>query len=153
MGAKTILDSDLDSNSVESIVKNVDREGNELRIGDRVGFIMRGWFLPREQESFGVIVDIDKRGGISIEVIESYRRFSSAGRVVSKEKLVYFIHHVYDSEKRQRVYSKQENGHLLSIFRVELDEMEWHMKEAEEAETRRTDEVKAASRAAFRKGR
>ena len=29
-------------------VKNVDREGKELRVGDRIGFIMRGWYLPRE---------------------------------------------------------------------------------------------------------
>ena len=137
----------------ESIVKNVDRDGNELRIGDRVGFIMRGWFLPREQESFGIIVDIDHRGGISIEVIESYRRFSSSGRVVSREKTVYFIHHIYDSTRRARVYSKEENGHLLSIFRVEVDEMEWHLKESQAAENRKADEIKSANRAAFRKGR
>ena len=137
----------------ESIVRNVDRDGNELRIGDRVGFIMRGWFLPREQESFGIIVDIDHRGGISIEVIESYRRFSSSGRVVSREKTVYFVHHTYDSSRHARVYSKEENGHLLSIFRIEIDEMEWHLKESQAAENRKADEVRSANRAAFRKGR
>ncbi len=87
-------------------VKNVDRDGNELRVGDRVGFIMRGWFLPREQESFGIITAIDNRGGISIDVIESYRRFTSSGRLASREKTILFTHHEYCSKSRTRKYAK-----------------------------------------------
>lgn len=137
----------------ESVVRNVDRDGNELRIGDRVGFVMRGWFLPREQETFGIIVDIDHRGGISIEVVESYRRFSSSGRVVSRDKTVYFIHHIYDSSRHARVYSKEENGHQLSIFRVEVDDMKSHPNESVTPENQKADEIKSMNRAAFRKGR
>ena len=134
-------------------VKNVDREGNELRVGDRIGFIMRGWFLPREQESFGTITDIDDRGGVTIEVIESYRRFNSLGHVGARDTSVYFTHHVYDSVKRQRVFSKQENDHLLSIFRVDPDELEWHLREAQDAEEKKKAAALASARAAYRKGR
>lgn len=117
-------------------VKNVDRDGQELRVGDRVGFIMRGWFLPREQESFGIITEIDDRGGIRIDVIESYRRFTSSGRVGAREKTIYYTHHVYDPIKRLRVYSKTEGENTLSIFRVDSDELERHLKEAKDAEER-----------------
>ncbi len=134
-------------------IKNVDREGNELRVGDRVGFIMRGWFLPREQESFGTIRAIDSRGGISIEAIESYRHFNSLGHIAGRETTVYFTHHVYDPEKRQRIFAKQENEHLLSIFRVDPDELEWHIREASEAEMKAKSAALAQTRAASRKGR
>lgn len=137
-------------------VKNLDREGKELRVGDRVGFIMRGWFLPREQESFGIITEIDNRGGVKIDVIENYRRFTSSGSALVREKIVFFTHHVYDPVNRSRIYAKQEGPYLLSIFRVDADEIVWHMQEAEEAQMRKADEAKtaalAAARAAARKG-
>ena len=105
-------------------VKNVDRDGNELRVGDRVGFIMRGWFLPREQESFGIITAIDNRGGVSIDVIESYRRFTSSGRLASREKTILFTHHEYCSKSRTRKYAKQEDSYLLCLFRIDAEELE-----------------------------
>ena len=131
-------------------VKNLDREGKELRVGDRVGFIMRGWFLPREQESFGIITEIDNRGGVKIDVIENYRRFTSSGAALVREKIVFFTHHVYDPIKRARSYAKQEGQYLLSIFRVDADEIVWHMQEAEDAETRKAEEAKAEAIAAAR---
>jgi hypothetical protein len=137
-------------------IKNLDREGKPLRIGDRVGFIMRGWFLPREQESFGIIASIDSRGGIKIDAIENYRRFTTSGFPGLREKIVYFTHHVYDPIKKVRVYAKKEGEYLLSIFRVDSDELEWHLREAEEgakkAEAAKTL-AQAAARAAARKGR
>lgn len=99
-------------------VKNIDREGTELAVGDRVGFVMRGWFQPREQETFGIIREIDARGGIKIDAIENYKRFTSLGNALVREKVVYFTHHVYDPVKRARVYAKQEGKHLFSICKV-----------------------------------
>lgn len=138
---------------VNLTIKNVDREGHELRVGDRVGFIMRGWFLPREQESFGTITDIDSRGGIRIDVIESYRCFTSSKQVGTRVKSVYFTHHVYDASEKTRVFAKEEGDHLLSIFRIDSDEIEWHLAEAREAELRHAEESRAAARASARKGR
>lgn len=112
-------------------VKHLDREGNPLRVGDRVGFIMRGWFLPREQESFGLITEIDPRGAIKIEAIENYRRFTTSGTAAVREKIVFFTHHVYDPSRRARVYSRQEGEYTLSIFRVNPDELESHLRHAE----------------------
>jgi hypothetical protein len=138
-------------------VAHVDREGNPLRVGDRVGFIMRGWFLPREQESFGIITEIDERGGIKIEAIENYRRFTSSGNPGFREKIVFFTHHVYDPVLKARKYAKQEGQYLLSLFRVNPDELESHLKEALENALENSDETKriahAAARAAARKGR
>src|SRR4051812_1854266 len=111
-------------------VKHLDREGNALRVGDRVGFIMRGWFLPREQESFGLITEIDARGAIKIEAIENYRRFTTNGTPAVREKVVFFTHHVYDPVQRARVYAKQEGEYLLSVFRVNPDELETHLRDA-----------------------
>lgn len=133
-------------------IKNVDREGLVLRVGDRVGFIMRGWFLPREQESFGIITEIDSRGGIRIDVIESYRCFTSSKQVGARVKSVYFTHHVYDPLEKVRVFAKEEGEHLLSVFRIDPDEIEWHVVEAREAEARLQAESRAAARAATGKG-
>jgi hypothetical protein len=99
-------------------IKNIDRDGNELHVGDRVGFVMRGWFLPREQEAFGIITAIDKRGLIKIEVIETYRRFTSSGRVAYREKIVFFTHHIYCSKTRTRKFLKQDGDHALCVYRV-----------------------------------
>ncbi len=117
-------------------ITNLDREGLELRIGDRVGFIMRGWFQVREQETFGIITEIDDRGGIKIEVNESYKRFTSSGLPLVHEKIIYFTHHVYDAARRARIYARPEGLHLLSIFKVPNDEIEWHLREA--AATKKT---------------
>ena len=117
-------------------IRNLDREGTELRVGDRVGFIMRGWFQPREQETFGIITEIDERGGIKIEAIESYKRFTSSGLPLVREKSVFFTHHVYDPVKRARIYARQEGSHLHSIFKVPNDEIEWHLREAAQNEDR-----------------
>ncbi len=138
-------------------IKNVDRDGNALRVGDRVGFVMRGWFLPREQESFGVITEIDARGGIKIDAIENYRRFTTTGTPAFREKNVFFTHHIYDPKKKERRYAKQEGAYVLSLFRVNPDELERHIKEAQLKASRDGDETKsiaaAAARAAARKGR
>lgn len=139
----------LNPNNLE--IKNVDREGLELRIGDRVGFIMRGWFQPREQECFGLISDIDSRGGITIEVVEGYRCFTSSGRVGAKFKSVYFSHHVYDPSEKTRVFAKENGEHLLSIFRIDSDEQERKVREASNTDTNVFEPV-AAARAAARKG-
>ncbi len=100
-------------------IKNFDRDGHELKVGDRVGFVMRGWFLPREQESFGVIVEIDPRGGIKIDVVENYRRFTSSGRLAVREKVIYFTHHTYCSKSRTRKFAKEEEGTVLCLFKIE----------------------------------
>jgi hypothetical protein len=134
-------------------IKNVDREGQELRVGDRVGFIMRGWYLQREQESFGVIADIDSRGGIRIDVIESYRCFTSSQQVGIRTKSVYFTHHVYDPSEKTRVFAKEEGEHLLSIFRIDSDEIEWHLAEARKAEALHKTESLAAAHESNDKGR
>lgn len=112
-------------------VKNLDRDGNELHVGDRVGFVMRGWFLPREQESFGIITAIDHRGGVQIDVIENYRRFTSSGRLASREKTILFTHHEYCSKSRTRKYAKQEDSHLLCLFRIDPEELEQKILEAQ----------------------
>lgn len=116
-------------------VKNVDRDGNELRVGDRVGFIMRGWFLPREQESFGIIVGIDNRGGVRIDVIENYRRFTSSGRLAAREKTILFTHHEYCSKSRTRKFAKQEDSHTLCLFRIDPEELERKILEAQHSST------------------
>lgn len=113
---------------------------------------MRGWFLPREQESFGIITEIDSRGGIRIDVIESYRCFTSSKQVGARVKSVYFTHHVYDPLEKVRVFAKEEGEHLLSVFRIDPDEIEWHVVEAREAEARLQAESRAAARAATGKG-
>ncbi len=104
-------------------IKNLDRDGNELQVGDRVGFVMRGWFLPREQESFGIILEIDQRGGIKIDVVENYRRFTSSGRLAVREKVIFFTHHLYCSKSRTRKYSKEEDGTILCLFKIKPEKL------------------------------
>lgn len=113
-------------NVTDLIVKNIDRDGVELRVGDRVGFIMRGWFLPREQESFGTITAIDKRGAISIDVTENYRRFTSSRRLGLRETSILFTHYTYNSTTRTRTYSLPSEAHTLCVFRVDNEEFEKH---------------------------
>ena len=99
-------------------IKNCDRDGHELQVGDRVGFVMRGWFLPRGQESFGIILEIDQRGGIKIDVVENYRRFTSSGRLAVREKVIFFTHHTYCSKSRTRKFAKEEDGTALCLFKI-----------------------------------
>lgn len=140
--------------SVDLQIKNVDRDGVELRVGDRIGFIMRGWFQPREQESFGIISEIDSRGMIRIDLIESYRRFTSSGKVGIRDKIVLFTHHIYDPVQRLRIYSKTEGSHQLSIFHVATDEIGYFAQEGEDANApRKPQAVATFSRSATRRGR
>ncbi|MDX9730701.1 MAG: hypothetical protein RBT63_02925 [Bdellovibrionales bacterium] len=99
-------------------IDHLDRDGNALAVGDHVGFILRGWFLPREQEAFGHIASIDSRGGIKIDVIENYKMFTSSQHIAQRVTRIYFTHHTYDAQKRARVYSKKVGTHTLSIFKV-----------------------------------
>ena len=111
-------------------IQNLDRDGNSLNVGDRVGFVMRGWFLPREQESFGLITEIDDHGGIRIEVIENYKHFSTKKRMIERQHAIYFIHHHYDSSRRARVYNKHLGGYDLFIIRINSDELEEKIRNA-----------------------
>ena len=99
-------------------VKNLDRDGNPINVGDVVGFIARGWFLPRGQESYGTIEKIDARGGILIRVMESYRVFNSIGKVATKESHVYYTHHVYDPTLKSRRYLLKDSGYTLCLYKV-----------------------------------
>lgn len=99
-------------------IKNLDREGLAIEVGDIVGFVARGWFLPRGQESFGTIEKIDPRGGVTIKVMESYRVFNSIGKVATKETHVYFTHHTYDPTLKARRYVLQEGQYTLSLYKV-----------------------------------
>lgn len=111
-----------------------DKDGQLLAVGDRVGFIMRGWFLPREQESFGIITEIDSRGGIRIQVIENYKHFTTSGRLACRETHVYFIHHVYDATKRARVYHKPAGRYEYSLYRIASEEIESRYRLAHETD-------------------
>lgn len=93
----------------------VDRDLNPLQVGDHVSFIMRGFFHPREQESFGVIENIDEWGGISIRMTSSYKHFLSSKKIGEHAVRVYFTHHRYDQEQNLRVYSVTEGDHELFI--------------------------------------
>lgn len=82
----------------------LDRDLVPLKVGDHVRFIMRGFFHPREQESFGRIVAIDECGGIRIKTISGYKRFLSSKKIGEVDDEIYFTHHVYDREKHARIY-------------------------------------------------
>lgn len=93
----------------------LDRDFQPLNIGDRVRFIRRGFFLPREQESFGTIQEIDAFGGIRIRMCNSYKHFLSSKKVGDVDEDVYFTHHRYDRERHARVYSVMNGPHELFI--------------------------------------
>lgn len=100
-------------------VLTLDREFRELKVGDRVRFIMRGHFLPREQENFGVIAAIDESGGITIEMVDVYKHFLSNKRIGDFSKRVYFTHHRYDRDRHARVYEIEQEGHVLFISHLD----------------------------------
>lgn len=100
-------------------VQTLDREFRPLKVGDRVGFIMRGHFLPREQENFGIITSIDDSGGITIDMVDVYKHFLTNKRIGDYAKRVYYTHHRYDRERHARVYAVEHEGHSLFIFKLE----------------------------------
>jgi len=93
----------------------LDRDLQPLNIGDHVRFIARGFFHPREQESFGRIVSIDEYGGIHIAMVAGYKHFLSSKKIGHVAETFYFTHHRYEAEKHARVYSIQEGEHELFI--------------------------------------
>jgi hypothetical protein len=104
-----------DNPSIEAL----DKDLNPLTVGDQVSFIMAGFFRDREQECFGKIISIDQWGGISIQVVGTYRHFTSQGQIGLTSSYVYFVHHRYDSKLRARIYEATNNGHTLYIAKLE----------------------------------
>jgi hypothetical protein len=96
----------------------LDRDLQPLNVGDHIRFVARGFFHPREQESFGKIVSIDECGGIQIAMIAGYKHFLSSKKIGQIADTFYFTHHRYDAEKHARVYFVQEGKHelFISIF-------------------------------------
>lgn len=101
-------------------VQTLDKDFRTLKVGDRVRFIMKGHFLPREQENFGIIESIDDHGGITIEMVGVYKHFLTNKRIADHSTKIYFTHHRYDRERHARVYSIEQGGHTLFI--ASLDE-------------------------------
>ncbi|MEK7357031.1 MAG: hypothetical protein AAB250_11315 [Bdellovibrionota bacterium] len=99
-------------------VQTLDKDFRPLQVGDRVRFIMRGHYLPREQENFGVISMIDESGGITIEMVDVYKHFLTNKRIGDLSKRIYYTHHVYDRERHARVYATEHNGHQLFISQL-----------------------------------
>lgn len=99
-------------------IQALDRNGDPLQVGDQVRFVMRGFFLPREQESFGSILEIDEMGGISIQMSSPYRHFLSTHQSADTSDQVYFTHHRYDPKQRARIYSIESEGHELFIEKI-----------------------------------
>lgn len=126
-------------------IQHVGSDGHPLRVGDRVGFIARGWFLPREQESFGVIIEIDARGGVRIKSVEVYKRFSTSGRLATTEEVFYYTHHRYDAKSRTRIYNVPEGEHQLHIYRIEPEDFESRVQAAKETQAQFMAEARAAA--------
>ena len=97
----------------------LDRNLQSLFVGDQIRFVMRGYYLPREQESFGKIIEIDKWGGIRVQMVSVYRHFTSKGRPAEQSTEIYFVHHTYDTELKARVYRVNVAEHSLYIEKVE----------------------------------
>lgn len=97
----------------------LDRNLHPLAIGDQVRFVMRGFFLPREQESFGKVIEIDRFGGVRIKMNSVYRHFTSKGRLADVSREVYFVHYEYDANRAARVYRGQSGQHALYIEKVD----------------------------------
>jgi hypothetical protein len=100
-------------------VLTLDKDFRPLKVGDRVRFIMKGHFLPREQENFGIIADIDDHGGITIDMVDIYKHFLTNKRIGDVSKRIYFTHHRYDSVRHARVYAVDHEGHHLFISHLE----------------------------------
>jgi hypothetical protein len=102
---------------------SLDRDLQPLNVGDHVRFIARGFFHPREQESFGKIVSIDDFGGVEIRMIAGYKHFLSSKKIGHIGDTFYFTHHHYDAEKHARVYFVKEGPYelFISIFECYKD--------------------------------
>ena len=96
----------------------LDRDLQPINIGDHVRFIARGFFHPREQESFGKVIAIDECGGIKITMISGYKHFLTSKKVGHIAETFYFTHHRYDVERHARVYFVEEGKYelFISIF-------------------------------------
>lgn len=97
----------------------LDRDFVALKVGDHVRFIMRGFFHPREQESFGRILSIDEFGGIRIKMVAGYKLFLTSKKIGDVVDEVYFTHHRYDEERKSRVYSVTQGSVELFIAMFE----------------------------------
>lgn len=97
----------------------LDRDLTPLKVGDHVRFVMRGFFHPREQESFGRIMSIDDCGGIRIKMTSGYKHFLTSKKVGEIVDEVYFTHHQYDPRTHSRVYRVPSGTHELFIAMFE----------------------------------
>jgi hypothetical protein len=82
----------------------LDTDMKTLEVGDAVRFAMPGFFQTRKHVAEGKIIEIDVWGGISIQVNEAYPLYTSTGAIAATTDKIYFIHHVYDSSLRARIY-------------------------------------------------
>lgn len=94
---------------------SLDRDLRPIAVGDHVRFIARGFFYPREQESFGIIEALDEFGGVKIKMIAGYKHFLSSKKVGDVDDSIYFTHHRYDAKSHARVYSVMNGEHELFI--------------------------------------
>ena len=95
--------------------KSLDRDLQPLKPGDHVRFVARGFFHPREQESFGKILSIDEFGGIHIAMISGYKYFLTSKKVGQLAETFYFTHHRYDPKLHARVFCTKEGDYELFI--------------------------------------
>ena len=98
---------------------SLDRDHVPLNVGDHVRFIMRGYFHPREQESFGRIMSIDDCGGIKIKMTGGYKHFLTSKKIGDVADEIYFTHHQYDVERHARVYLVKNGPYELFIAMFE----------------------------------
>ncbi len=96
-------------------LQSLDRDYQPFKVGDHVRFIARGFFHPREQESFGIVESIDEHGGVKIRMIAGYKHFLTSKKIGDIGHSIYFTHHRYDAEKHARVYSIMSGEHELFI--------------------------------------
>jgi hypothetical protein len=105
--------------SAHTQLKALDRTERPISVGDQVRFVMQGYFLAREQESFGKVIEIDSIGGVRIQMSSIYRHFNSKGRLAHVSREIYFVHHRYSSELGARIYLIEFGGHDLYIEKVD----------------------------------
>ena len=95
--------------------QSLDRDLQPFKVGDHVRFIARGFFHPREQESFGIVEAMDEHGGVKIKMMAGYKHFLTSKKIGDIGDSIYFTHHRYDAEKHARVYSIKNGSHELFI--------------------------------------
>jgi hypothetical protein len=101
-----------------SEIQALDNDLKPLQVGDEVRFAMPGFFQTRTQEFQGRILDIDAWGGISIQVDGSYRHCTSTGAIAAIAENIYFIHHIYDSAKKARIYKSPNDPEQAFISKL-----------------------------------